>query len=98
MKNTLPTGMTNSTEFFRLLTEGDAREHYKSVIKRIKALKTVSPRIISVLWDTERAYAHSLNIMWTMAYWNLLNEFPDPHSKEYGYVLDGKGVTHFAFT
>lgn len=97
MKNTIPTGMTNSAEFFRLLTEGEVREHYRSVIKRIKASKTVSPRITSVLWDTERAYAHSLNIVWTMAYWNLLNEFPDPHSKDYGYILDGKGVTHFAF-
>jgi hypothetical protein len=57
----------------------------------------VSPRITAVLWDTERAYAHSLNIVWTMAYWNLLKEFPDPHSKNYGYTLDAKGITHFAF-
>jgi hypothetical protein len=98
MKNTILTGMTNSTEFFRLLTEGNVQGHYKSVINRIKASKTVSPRITSVLWDTERAYAHSLNIVWTMAYWNLLNKFPDQHSKDYGYILDRKGVTHFAFT
>jgi len=97
MKNTLPTGMNNSTQFFGLLTEGGVQGHYRSIIHRIKEMKSLSPRIKIVLWDTERAYAHSLNIIWTLSYWNRLNEYPDPHSQNYGYVLDSKGVTHFAF-
>jgi hypothetical protein len=33
-----------------------------------------------------------------MAYWNLLHNVPDPHSKDYEYICDAKGRTHFAFS
>ena len=54
-------------------------------------------RIATVLWDADCANAHTLNIDWTMAYWNLLHNVPDPHSKDYGYMRDAKGRTHFTF-
>jgi hypothetical protein len=50
-----------------------------------------------VLWDADCANAHTLSIDWTMAYWNLLHNVPDPHSKDYGYMRDAKGRTHFTF-
>ena len=97
MKNTLPPGMSNSTQFFGMLTESKTMEHYASIMHRIKGMPSLSPRIKAVLWGTERAHAHSLNTTWTLLYWNRLHAYPDPHSQNYGYTKDSKGVTHFAF-
>lgn len=97
MKNTTPTGMTNSADFFQNVTEDEARAFYHNTIERIRKSAKVSPRISAMLWNTERAYAHALNITWTMAYWNKLHEYPDPHSQNYGYTKDKKGLTLFAF-
>ena len=98
MKNTMPVGMTNETSFFEKLEEDDVKQQYGAIMRRIKLSKSLSPRIATVLWDADRANAHTLNIEWTMAYWNLLHDVPDPHSKDYGYMRDAKGRTHFAFS
>ena len=97
MKNAMPAGVLNTASYFEKLRESDVKEHYGAIMRRIKSSKTVSPRIAAGLWDADRAHAHTLNIEWTLAYWNLLHAFPDPHSKDYGYLRDAKGRTHFAF-
>jgi hypothetical protein len=97
MRNTMPAGVVNTTSYFEKLEEGDVKQHYAAIMHRIKSSKSLSPRIATALWDTDRAHAHALNIEWTLAYWNLLQGFPDPHSKNYGYLRDAKGRTHFAF-
>ncbi|NBX18214.1 MAG: hypothetical protein EBR09_12700, partial [Proteobacteria bacterium] len=97
MKNTMPTGVVNSADFFAKVSVTDAERCYTSSMHRIKNIKTISPRIISALWDPDRAHAHTLNTQWTLAYWNQLQNFPDPHSKNFGYLRDSHGRTHFAF-
>jgi hypothetical protein len=98
MKNTMPTGMVSSASFFAELPETEARQHYGATMHRIKNIKTLSPRIACMLWDADRAHAHALNTEWTLAYWHLLQGFPDPHSRNFGYLRDSHGRTHFAFT
>jgi hypothetical protein len=98
MKNTMPTGMVSSASFFAELPETEARQHYAAIMHRIKNIKTLSPRIACMLWDADRAHAHALNTEWTLAYWHLLQGFPDPHSRNFGYLRDSHGRTHFAFT
>lgn len=96
MKNTIPSGMVNSVAFFAELPEAEATQHYAAIMLRIKSIKTLSPRIASALWDADRARAHALNTEWTLAYWNLLQGVPDPHSRDFGYRRDAHGRTHFA--
>ena len=76
----MPVGMINETSFFEKLQEDDVKQQYGVIMHRIKLSKSLSPRIAPVLWDADRANAHTLNIEWTMAYWNLLLSVPDPHS------------------
>lgn len=98
MKNTMPTGVVNSADFFDKLSQTDAERYYTTSMHRIKNIKSISPRIISMLWEMSRARAHTLNIEWTLAYWNQLQNFPDPHSKDFGYLRDSHGRTHFCST
>ena len=65
-KNTMPVGMINETSFFEKLQEDDVKQQYGVIMHRIKLSKSLSPRIAPVLWDADRANAHTLNIEWTM--------------------------------
>jgi hypothetical protein len=63
MKNTMPDGMiSNETSFFGKLQEDDVKQQYGVIMHSIKLSKSLSPRIATVLWDTDRANAHTLSI------------------------------------
>lgn len=68
---------------------------YNSMIEKIQSSNKISLRIRSALWPTERAQAHSLNTWWTVLYWTMLHEAPDPLSDDFGFCLVG-GKTTFA--
>ena len=75
----------------------DAEKMYAQTLKRIQSSSKVSQRIREALWTPERAAAHTQNVAWTMLYWTLLQQCPDPLSGEFGYTRDAKGRTQFAF-
>lgn len=92
MKNAMPAGVLNTASYFEKLRESDVKEHYGAIMRRIKSSKTVSPRIAAGLWDADRAHAHTLNIEWTLAYWNLLHAFPTHTAKTTGTSATRRGV------
>lgn len=69
---------------------------YNNIMMKIKSNKTLSTKVKDSLWNIERAWAHSKNIIWTFKYWSELNCCPLPHSEDFGYILDNKNRTHFA--
>ena len=73
-----------------------AENMYAQILKRIQGSQKVSQRIRDALWAPERAAAHTQNVAWTMLYWTLLQQCPDPLTGEFGYTRDAKGRTQFA--
>jgi hypothetical protein len=69
---------------------------YDQVAARIRANDKVSPHIKQQLWGADTAMAHARKSVWTMHYWSFLDNCPDPHAADFGYVHDSKGRTHFA--
>jgi hypothetical protein len=96
MKNGLPAGMRNNTEWFQDAGDDQVCLIYSNVAARIQANNKVCQRIKSQLWDADIAIAHARNTVWTLHYWSFLDNCPDPHAENFGYVKDGKGRTHFA--
>lgn len=77
--------------------DADAEKMYARTLKRIQSSSKVSQRIREALWSPERAAAHTQNVAWTMLYWTLLQQCPDPLAGGFGYTRDAKGRTHFAY-
>jgi len=94
-KNTVPACATNSTAWFRQATDALAIEMYDELAKRVEQLPRVSAKIKLQLWSSATSRAHVRNASWTMMYWRLLQNAPDPHAADYGYERDAKGRTRF---
>ena len=100
MKNTMPAGISNSAEWFKNTSEQEMFAIFDQVAARIQRSSNISPRIKQQLWQADTAMAHARNTVWTMHYWMLLDNCPDPHATElgdFGYVRDERGRTHFAY-
>jgi hypothetical protein len=96
MKNALPAGMRNSEDWFQSMSDEQVCAIYNEVTARIHGNSKVSERIKIQLWGADTAIAHARNAVWTMHYWSSLDNCPDPHAADFGYVRDAKGRTHFA--
>jgi len=46
----------------------------------------LAPRTKSALWPADCVLAHACNVLWTLQYWTLLHEAPDPLSGNFGYI------------
>jgi hypothetical protein len=99
MKNKMPPGIINSVEWFKNASEEQMFAMFDQVSAKIQRTSSISPRIKQQLWQADTAMAHARNTVWTMHYWTLCDNCPDPHATEvgdFGYVRDSKGRTHFA--
>jgi len=99
MKNKMPAGIINSVEWFTNASEEQMFAMFDQVSAKIQRTSSISPRIKQQLWQADTAMAHARNTVWTMHYWTLCDNCPDPHATEvgdFGYVRDFKGRTHFA--
>ena len=73
----------------------DVQKIYSLIQTHLKNLPS------SVEWNMERCNAHAKNTLWTVLYWQLLNQYPSPISVDknmtscYGFVLDRAGRTTF---
>jgi hypothetical protein len=95
-RNTVPTMVTNSVVWFQNASDEQALASYEELATQISKDQRISPRIREQMWPTKTSHAHALNVGWTMQYWTLLENAPDPHSADFGYVRDSKGRTSFA--
>jgi len=95
-KNAVPVGMRNNTESFQSMSDEQVCIIYNEVAARIQGNNKLSQRIKLQLWGADTALAHARNTVWTMHYWSFLDNCPDPHAADFGYVRDAKGRTHFA--
>jgi hypothetical protein len=96
MKNAMPAGIRNNMQWFQDTSDDQVCVIYNQVAARIQANSKVSPRIKLQLWGADIAIAHARNTVWTLHYWSFLDNCPDPHASDFGYVRDAKGRTHFA--
>ena len=61
------------------------------VLSNITKSTKIAPRIRDSIWHYDRADAHARNTVWTVQYWTLLHEHPDPVSGDFGFcVRDGQ--------
>ena len=79
-----------------LAPDAPGQTMYAQILQRIQSSNKVSQRIRDALWTPERAAAHTHNVAWTMLYWTLLQQCPDPFAAEFGFTRDAKGRTQFA--
>ena len=96
MKNTMPAGTQNNMLWLQNTSDEQVCVIYNQVAARIQENMKVSPRIKLQLWGADIAIAHARNTVWTLHYWSFLDNCPDPHASDFGYVRDAKGRTHFA--
>jgi hypothetical protein len=47
---------------------------------------SVNSRSMASFWSQPRALTHARNVCWTMQYWEVLHEYPDPVQPKYGFV------------
>lgn len=72
----------------------DSSTHlYQQVATLIKGSTNISTTLQARTWDLPRMQAHVKNAFWTLLYWSLLQNYPDPMSAEFGFVRNGKYVT-----
>lgn len=65
-----------------------------AVLSNIKSSSQIAQRVRDSMWSASRAEAHAHNVLWTLYYWTLLHECPEPVSGDFGYcVVDG--LMHF---
>lgn len=95
-RNTVPPRVTNSLSWFQQASDELALSVYDELAGRIAREQKVSETIRRQLWSATTAHAHSRNGSWTLLYWSLLENAPDPLTADFGYVRDGKGKTLFA--
>ena len=96
MKNTVPEGMCNRQQWFQDTPQDSVLAIYSAVAAKIQSSSKVPQSIKEQIWTRDVAMAHARNTVWTMHYWSFLEHCPDPHTADFGYVLDAKGRTHFA--
>jgi hypothetical protein len=95
-RNTLPESVANNVQWFHQTSEDHAIAVYDDLVRRIAQNQRVSERIKHQLWPSSTSRAHAYNTAWTMLYWSMLEQAPDPHAADFGYVRDSKGRTCFA--
>lgn len=66
----------------------------ETVLTKIKSSSRVAQRVRDSMWSTDRAVAHAQNTLWTVQYWTLLHEHPDPVSGDFGFCVRD-GLMHF---
>ena len=71
-----------------------AVDRFGTAVESVRRCSQISQRVRDSLWGSERALAHAKNTQWTVLYWTLLHEHPNPIEGDYGFVL-AKGVVNF---
>lgn len=95
-RNTVPPRVTNSAEWFRQASDELALSVYEELAGRVAREQRVSETIRRQMWSAATSRAHSRNASWTLLYWSMLENAPDPLTADFGYVRDSKGKTVFA--
>jgi hypothetical protein len=72
----------------------DARDRAVSVLVAVRQSANVAERVRQSMWTPSRLIAHAKNAAWTVQYWTLLHEHPDPITGDYGYDSQA-GVVQF---
>lgn len=67
------------------------RDSLQTVLCNIKKSTSIAARTRDSIWSYDRTEAHARNTVWTLHYWTLLHEHPDPVSGDFGFcVRDGQ--------
>ena len=94
--NVVPPSVRNSAAWFQSVTEEGACAVYEDLARKVRGDHKISETIRKQLWPVETTRVHTRNASWTLQYWSLLANAPDPLAADFGYVRDSKGRTAFA--
>lgn len=94
--NQVPPRVVNSVGWFGQASDELALAVYEELARKVARDQKVSETIRKQLWPTATSRAHTRNAGWTLLYWSLLENAPDPLTADFGYVRDSKGKTGFA--
>jgi hypothetical protein len=63
-----------------------------AMLAAVQRTAQVGPRVRSAMWTPDRMLAHAKNTLWTVLYWTLLHEHPDPLGGDFGFARAAGGV------
>ena len=70
----------------------DVVDQYEQLTKGIQRNTKIAQRTRESIWPPERMHAHVQNALWTLQYWENLDEFLDPLQADFGYKLQNGRV------
>jgi hypothetical protein len=73
-----------------------ATEAYAHVAAAIRNNIAVAQKTKTALWAANDAMRHARNVLWTLQYWTLLEQWPDPIQEKFGFSVDSRGRCSFA--
>jgi hypothetical protein len=94
--NVVPSSVRNSVAWFQSVTDELACAVYEDLARKVRGDHKISETIRKQLWPVETTRVHTRNTSWTLLYWSMLANAPDPLAADFGYVRDSKGRTAFA--
>lgn len=65
---------------------------FDEAVVSMKRCTQIAQRARDSIWEMERALAHAKNTQWTVLYWKLLHEHPDPINGDYGFIIRNGAV------
>lgn len=74
----------------------EALDLYHQTVAAVVSNSRVSLKTRDALLSPLRAQSHCRNTLWTLAYWTLLHDYPDPIDPHFGFCYDEKGRCQFA--
>lgn len=72
----------------------DALARADTVLVAVQNSAKIAERVREAMWTPQRLLAHARNATWTLKYWTMLHEHPDPFAGDYGYTVQN-GVVEF---
>lgn len=70
----------------RALDAHTTEDVYSSIEKSVGRNLSIAARMQASFWARARASVHARNVLWTLQYWELLHDYPDPVQALYGFV------------
>lgn len=89
-KNKLGGSVLN--EQVRQLTAHSAPVMFAGIHTAVNRSTTLCERTKKTFWTAARAQVHVRNVIWTLTYWQTLDDYPDPVQNKFGYVRQNKLV------
>lgn len=80
-------------QLVRDLSPQTAPKTYEAIARSVSRVCTKS-RSQASFWPTSRATVHARNVIWTLSYWELLHDYPDPEQTKYGFARIGNAVQY----